>query len=216
MWIRIALVFFTLGVIVSSGCIKRVERQTRLDSKRYFPLNKGDEYHYSGKIGQIAVTNVIGSLYTLTYYDSTGEISKWEDYLKDEAGVTLKNIVWNSSEIPSIHFEPALPFSPWSNVVGDTLLFSAVGIRGDSANTHLPILVQYEVVATETISTTAGNFTDCIKIRMFLSTLNSGAAGRLDGESFWWFANDVGLVKYQSPEGSGELRKARVGGQDYP
>jgi hypothetical protein len=38
----------------------------------------------------------------------------------------------------------------------------------------------------------------------------------IQGDLYWWYAKDVGLVKYAFPHGAGELVTARVGGKSFP
>jgi hypothetical protein len=213
---KTAVILIILPALILSGCIKRVERQAPIDRSSYLPLETGNSYLFSGILGRSEVTGNIGNLYTISHYDSTGRISAWRDVLRTGSGAALRSIVWNSEEPPSVGFEPPLPFSPWSNLVGDTLLYSGAEVRADSANTHLRIMVEFEIMAVETLVTPAGEFENCIKVETSYRTLENSASGRYDGRSALWFAKDVGLVKYVSPYGSGELLKAVVNGVNYP
>jgi hypothetical protein len=215
-WRRLFILALSLIVILSSACIKRVERQAVVDFSCYFPLDENDQFIYDGAIGRGVVTSRNGSLYTVTFYDSSGLATGWADFVTTESGVDLKNLVPRSSIIPSVHFEPSLPFSPRSSLVGDTLLVAATEIRGDSANSHLRIMVSYEVMAVGTLSVPAGDFADCIEIRMLYNTLNGCPYKPFDGESHWWFAKDVGLVKYSLPADSGRLLESRRGKRIFP
>ncbi len=199
-----------------SGCIKRVERQANIDYTRYFPLIEGNEYIYDGISERAVVTGEIGDLFTLTFYDTTGNIIRQEDYLKKETGVRLKSVVFNDSPEISKFFEPSLPFGPWSNLIGDTLLVSSVEIRFDSINTHMPIIAEFQVIAIETMVTLSGSYDNCIKVRRLIRTVKSPDSEITDEESFWWFAPDVGLVRSETPLGSRELIKAIVDGVSYP
>jgi hypothetical protein len=179
-------------------------------------LNSGDVFYFSNRADKAEVTNSIGNLFTFTYYDSSGNTLWWEDYLKDKSGVKWNNIVLNMPEVPSITFEPPLPFSPWSDLIGDTLMFSAVEIRSDSINSHFRISVKYEVMAIEDITTPAGIFMRCVKIRRDYETSDRAKVKMLDGRSFWWFAKDVGCVKYESAEVSFELVRATINKVNLP
>lgn len=212
-------IFFVLTisiVLMSIGCVKRVDRQGKSDYGRYFPLNSGDEYYFSNRAFKAEVTNSIGNLFTFTYYDSSGNILWWEDYLKVESGVKWNNIVFNIAEVPSITFEPPLPFSPWSDLIGDTLVFPAVEIRSDSVNSHFGVAVTYKVMDIEDITTPAGIFKRCIKIRRDYKTSDRANVKMLDGRSIWWFAKDVGCVKYEAAEVSFELVRATINKVNFP
>jgi hypothetical protein len=176
----------------------------------------GDEFYYSEDPGRAVVTEEIGDLFTVTYYDSAGDLIRWQDYIKDKSGAKLKNLVPNDPGISARYFEPPLPFSPWTNLVGDTLLFASAEIRGDSLNSHLKILVEYEIAAIEEVTTPAGKFGNCIKVKSIYKTLDDIRGATFDGESFWWFAKNVGLIKYTTAGDTCELIRASVGGINYP
>lgn len=212
----VVVLLLMLSVAILSGCIKRVERRIRIDYSLYFPMEEGNTYRYDGILGRSEVTGSIGNLYTVTYFDSAGNILAWRDILKTGSSAALRSVVQNSGELPSVSFEPPLPASPWSNLAGDTLLYTGAEIRADSANTHLRIMVEFEIMATETIVTPAGEFKDCIKVEASYRTLDDAAPGIYDGKSMLWFAHGVGLVKYVSPRGSGELLEAVISGVNYP
>lgn len=214
--LKLFVILIVLTAVMLNGCVKRVERQTKTIYSQYFPLNKGDEYHYGGVPEKAIVTGEIGHLYTITYYDSTDNVVRWEDYFKNEPGVTWKNVIYNNPNKISVFFEPSLPFGPWSNLIGDTLLIASVGILNDSTNSHVPIIAEFKIMAIETVTTLAGEFKDCIKMRRLLKTKTNGGLKISEGESFWWFAIDIGLVKCETVEGNRELIKAVVDGVTYP
>jgi len=213
--IRAITLFLIVLSLLLSSCIKRVDRPARGEFQRYFPLNQWDQYQYSGPLGKAVVSGNVNELYTITYYDSTGRIQYWKDFLKSDRGAGWKNMVFAVKDAPALHFEPALPFVPWSHTVGDTLLFSAAEIMGDSLNTHRRIQVEYEILSAGPVITPAGAFNDCIQMRMSYKSLY-GKRGNYNGDSYWWFARDIGLVKYIIFEGTGQLLSAKVDGKTYP
>jgi hypothetical protein len=204
-----------LGIFFIS-CIQKVEHPARVDFSRYFPLVDGSVYQYSGPLGKAVVSGQINELFTFTYFDSTGKITGWNDFIRTDHSVGWKNIISRGGMVPALHFEPPLPFNPWSMTVGDTVLFSAAEIRGDSLNSHLRIQTELEVISIAPVTTPAGEFTDCIGIRMSFKALYSNHKKLLNGNFYWWFAREVGLVKYILPEGTGELLHARIGGRAVP
>ncbi len=205
-----------LLVLLLGGCIQKIERPTRIDPTRYFPLNTGDEYIYSGSVRKVVTSNNIENLFTRAFLDSTGSLIKREDVVFSDNGVRLKSIFSISQKIPQIHFEPPLPYSPWTNLVGDTLLFNTVEIRGDSINSHLRSQIKYEVMAIDTVYTPSGEFSDCIKIRMLYRTLDEAESKFMDGESMLWYAQDVGIVKFMTLGESGDLLQATIAGKTSP
>lgn len=197
-----------------TGCIKRTERQAKVDFTEYFPTNLGDYRSFDFVIDSSVVTRKIGNLVTVTNYDSSGQIIGWEDYIIKPNGIYHKNLISLTSL--SIHYEPAIPYTPWSRIIGDTLLINAVEIRNDSANTHLRIRLEYEIVALDTITTPAGTFDDCIKVQVAYETLDPTGPPRYDGVSNMWFARGVGLVRYSAFGKTAELKAANIDGTTYP
>jgi len=213
---RIALVTGLIIIIIFSGCIERRDHPIGIDYIRYFPLNEGNRYVYSGPLGTAEVTDEIGRLYTFTYYDTLGNITGWRDYSISLSRIYLQNIIPNDTLKKPVFFEPGIPFSPWINLIGDTLLYDGAEVRADSVNSHYRIRVEYEILDIEDIITPAGTFDDCIKVSMNYRTLGNGDQKYFDGETIWWYAADVGIVKYEGPEESGELLEARVDKTTYP
>jgi len=214
--LRFLLILSILTLITVSACIKRVERQTKIDFNRYFPLQEGNEFVYSGLHEKAIVTGGFGDLFTITYFDSTDNIIRREDYLLKETGVRYKGQFFNDTAGVSKFYEPSLPFGPWSNLIGDTLLVGSVEIRCDLNYTHLPIIAEYRIVAIESIEIPAGEFDDCIKIRRLIKSTGNIKSRTVDEESFWWFAPDVGLVRSEIPQGNRELIRAVIDGVTYP
>jgi len=212
---RVQIILFLL-ILTLCSCIKKVERPAQLDSRRYYPLNVEDVYIYSGKFRTVVTSGQYGDLYTRTYLDSTGDLLMWEDLKVNSEGVYLNNRIIVNGDIPEIHFEPPLPVAPWSDLIGDTLHFTTWEVRSDSINSHLRAHVEYEIIDIEDLTLPAGEFPRCIKVRMNYRTVDVGAARLLDGESMFWYAQDVGIVKFITPAESGELLQATIGEKTYP
>ncbi len=202
-------------VVLTGGCVERRERATKINPSEYFPLNEGDRYIYSGVAGEIKVTRQIDSLFTRTYYDSTGKVMTWEDFSRDEKGVYWNNMVLADKKL-QVNFFPRLVFAPWSNIVGDTLLIPAVEIRSDSVDSHFRIQLSYEIEGVEDITTPAGKFPNCIKMKITYTYLDEKVRRIFAPEITRWFARDVGIVRYKTALVSGDLLEATVGGVNYP
>jgi len=213
---RTAVIILFLIAVILSGCIQKVEQKALIDFTTYFPLHGGDYYLYSGLMGRCEVSSDLENIYTFTSYDSAGNVIQWQDFLKYSGTVTLRNIINHSDSVYSVHFLPSLPFGPWSILVGDTSLVEVIEIRNDSANTHTRVMVGYEVLGHESVTTPAGTFADCIKIGMIYSSPEYASTMILTGESAWWFARNIGLVKYETAHGSGVLLEAGIEGINIP
>jgi hypothetical protein len=179
--LKFLLILFLAVLIIFSGCIKRVERQTKMDYSRYFPLNEGDQFSYAGISEKAVVTGAVGELFTMTYFDTSGNILRREDFLKRETGVRFKGrFVFDDV---TIFYEPSLPFGPWSNLIGDTLLVGSVEIRCDSAGRHIPLVAEYRIVTIGTMVTPAGDFDNCIEIHRVLKPAENSESGITKEES---------------------------------
>lgn len=211
-----AVLSLLLIAVLLFGCIQRVEPNARISFTRYFPLNDGNEYYYSGPMGRCAVSYVQNNLFTFTYYDTLGNINRWQDFRLGHETVYLDNIIDRSDSGFYVHFIPELPFGPWSDLVGDTLLIEAVEIRNDSADSHIRIMVGYEIFGIDTISTPAGRFEGCLRVGINYSTSENPPMSFLKGNNIYWFARDVGLVKYETLRGSGILLEASIDGVKFP
>ncbi|MCP4706884.1 MAG: hypothetical protein GY865_19975, partial [candidate division Zixibacteria bacterium] len=174
------LIILALFLFVS--CIQKIDRPSRIDASLYFPLNIGDEYIYSGDVRKVVTSNDIEHLFTKTYLDSTGNVIRREDFVRTDNSVMLKSRFSVSSSTPIINFDPPLPYSPWTNLIGDTLLVKIVEIRADSINSHLRAQVTYETMAIDTVWTPSGSFPDCIKIKMVYRLLDEAESSFIDGE----------------------------------
>lgn len=210
-----ALSLFLIAVMLF-GCIQRVEQKANIDFSLYFPLNNGNHFLYSGPLGRCEVSSSQNNLFTITYYDSSGNISRWQDFQLNHDTVLMNNIIDRSDSGFYVHFFPSLPFGPWSNLVGDTMLVEAVEIRNDSANSHIRIMVGYEILGIDSISTPAGKFDNCIEVGMTYSTSENPSTSFFQRTSVFWFARNVGLVKYETLNGSGMLLEALIDGIKFP
>lgn len=204
------LVILIMLIALFSGCVKRIDRPTKIDQTSYVPLQEGDVFLYSGLFSQMEITDRGDGLFTCTYYDSSGRAATWEDYAVRGGRVLWSRLAFNSPVVPAIDFEPPLPYAPWSNIIGDTLLYSGSEVRSDSINTHLRIRVEYEIIGCDTVTVPAGTYPDCIGVKMVYTTMDDVEIELFGGEFVKWFAPDVGLVKYSTPWGDGELLEARI------
>ncbi len=210
--IPVSILFLTFSI----SCIERVERPARIDYSRYIPLHEGDWWLYSGHLGKLEVIGSVGNLYTVALHDSLGNSIGWADYTKNETGIYLNNIIFSGQNMPSVFFQPALRFSPWTRLVGDTLFQTTAEIWMDSANTHKSVSVEYEVLSIDTMVTLAGEFENCIRLRINYNSSEESRERLYGGESIWWFAQDIGIIKYKAFGETGELIKGQIDGVSYP
>jgi hypothetical protein len=206
------MLFFLL--LISLNCKKRFQG---ID---YYPLKMGNSYDYSGSMGKSEVTNEVGDgkekVYTISFYDQKGKTAWTEEFVAKEGRVFLRSFNPAKPVMPSFSFFPPLPFTPVSNKMGDTEAFQISEYHADSSVVNLKVKVDYAIEGIEDLSVPAGNFKRCIKMRMTYSYLDTTSFKFMEGDSRWWYAKGVGMVKYQFMGGSGELLSARIGDKSYP
>jgi len=73
------------------------------------------------------------------------------------------------------------------------------------------------VEAIENVTTPAGTFKDCVRVRFDHVYLDK-PPGSFFSVSRYWFAKNVGIVKYEltSQKAQGELEKAKIASISYP
>ncbi|MFH2035736.1 MAG: hypothetical protein ABIJ45_04980 [Candidatus Zixiibacteriota bacterium] len=210
------LIFIFILFIISGGCIKEIDRPVKIDFTNYFPLNVDDWRQFSGPLGKSIVTAQTNEIYTFSYFDSLDQLIGWKDFVQCESGTYLKNIISISPDLPSVFYEPAFRFSPWSNIIGDTLFQTSTEISLDSNNSHLNVMVGYEIAEIGMVSCPAGTFPNCIKVEIDYTAPDETENKVYDGTTVWWFAPGIGVVKYEAFGTSGELLSAKIDGVSYP
>lgn len=214
--IRRGPIVLLILLLIPLACIKKVERPSQVDPRDYYPLNTEDIYVYSGKIRTAVTSGQYGRIFTRTYLDSTGDLLMWEDFEATADGIYLLSRTLPNDTIPEISFQPPLPAAPWSRLIGDTLHYTSWEVRSDSVNSHLRTELECEVIGLDSLTIPAGKFYDCIKIRTLYRTIDETSVHPFDGESIYWYAKDVGIVKFETPADSGVLLQATVGDVTYP
>ncbi len=178
----------------------------------YFPMKKGFTWIYSGSLGQVVVMDEIerddGLQYTLSFGDTLGNIAWQEKYLMLQGRLYWLEFEPKIPLLPAISFNPPVEISPISGRVGFEKSVDVMETRKDSANTVLRMRVDYEIESVEQVVVAAGTFPYCIRMRMDMAYLDPTEAPLMAGGNTYWFAKGVGIVKYVSPAGSGELLDA--------
>jgi hypothetical protein len=213
------LITLILVVIIDLSCIKRVEQSTKPDYLEYFPLHVGDWRQYSGPLEKTVTSGRTENLFTQTCYNSMDSVIFICDFIQRESGIFCKGFLTPDKNRAVTFFEPALPFSPWSMITGDTLFRKSIDIELGSTFDHNPITIEYEMLGMDTVIAPAGEFNDCIKIQINLSfpeTSIFSVENKTVSKTTWWYAKDIGIVKYIFANMSGVLVAADINGISYP
>ncbi len=206
MYFRIYFLPVLIFIIASLSC---TSEETEFNPLYYFPISQGNSWSFSGSVSQIKVRNVdqqkSNKLVTLIYTDSLSTLLWQEDYeIKDEH-MYWKNFKPSVLLVPNISFEPPLPITPFSRKIGATKRINTTEVHTDSLTRECSVQVDYEISAVEPVTTPAGVFPNCIKVKMSFKYLEMTATPYFLGDHIWWYAEGVGPVRYELPTEQGEL-----------
>lgn len=202
----------TLLLALLAGCSKN-----KFDAGEYVSYQPGNSYTYTGTMTvyvDSAKKTAAGIEYLVTDLDQEGQPLSREIYLKKDGKAYWKEFDGGGMNIPVYQFDPPMLSSPFSNKVGDKHSEDGIEIRQDGS--RLRFRLEAEVLAVEDITTPAGSFKDCIKIRSAYSYLDTTSSPLISGEASRWFARTVGIVKYEMTNGVGELLGAKIGDRLFP
>jgi hypothetical protein len=117
-----------------------------------------------------------------------GDISDWNDYLKDLTPITIAQA---------------------NTKIGDTVSYI------DTSSSNYTWISIFEVV--EDVFVPAGAFQNCLKFKTIASGW-VGNMEKYNGTSYQWYAKNVGLVKSEGPkaEEHWRLKSAEINGKSYP
>jgi hypothetical protein len=184
------------------------------DGTDYNSFALGNEYRYSGMSMKMSVDSSReadgGWEFIVVYRDSSDAPLIREVYWKKE-----KNIWWkefDASELgwPILTFDPPIIASPFSGKAGQIHTHEGYEIRRDARRSKLRIRVDSVMEGFEDVQVPAGTFPACLREKVTYSYVDSTDTPYLAGEARWWFARGVGAVKFQMPEGDGELLSAKI------
>ena len=200
------LLFTGLIIAASATCSKKPEAFRPLN---YFPLEMKNTWHFSGGIQTMQVTEVIKSGHerriTLTFFDSL-DAPLWSETYR-----TAKDqLRWLAFEpatalLPRVGFNPPLYGAPFSNEVGDMTTINTIETQFDSVETTTAITVDYQIAAIEDVVTPAGVFAGCLKVKIDFIYPPVAVRPLFIGDHYWWYAPNVGPIKYDLPTTHGDL-----------
>jgi hypothetical protein len=205
------LVAIILGISLLTGCGKK------FDSSQYLSYQPGNLYTYTGPMTvaiDTAVTTKEGVEYVVMDLNESGQALSREVYLKKEGRAYWKEFDGGGMGIPLFQFDPPILSSPFSNKVGAKYSSEGVEIRQDGS--RLRFRLDAEIMAVEDVTVPAGVFPASIKVRSAYTYLDTTSSPLISGEASRWFASGVGIVKYEMPNGVGELLSAKIGERILP
>ena len=185
-------------------------RRNRFQPTYYFPIHEGNSWVFNGEIYKMEITDItkhVGDkILTFTYYDSL-DVELWsEKYSLLKNQIFLQSFEPATKLLPTVTFEPALPFAPPSRKLGYKSSYECLETHTlDTLVTTNPVHIDYVVEAVEDVRVPAGTFLNCIKMKISIKYPQSVKRPYFIGDQYWWFAPLVGPVKYDLPSAVGEL-----------
>jgi len=171
----------------------------------FFPLREGRHYKYHGTFNDKNYDSDLVTRQdrladgTTIYYFVTNDRDTGDDdhillgamfglgaYGIDDKGIFTLEVFWRS-ELPKLLTSDKQPLFPSPLTVGATLQVRSKNREWDAT---------VSVEPPETITTKAGRFSDCLKLKMF-ERWKDGT----EYTSYVWLAPNIGVIKWQRPTG---------------
>ena len=180
----------------------------------YFPIKTGHSWTFDGDIYKMEILEIPNQpgdkIVTFAYYDTLSTILWKEEYTLLKNQIFLQSFEPSLSVLPTVTFEPALPFAPISGKVGQKQLIKSIETQTDTLVHTTAIEVEYLIESIEDVKVPAGTFLDCIKMKINFLYPPTPYRPLFFGEQYWWFAPLIGPVKYDLPSAQGELVSMNV------
>jgi len=207
-------IFVLLGVLWA-GCT-----QQEFNGALYSSFRQGNEYVYSHahlkSVVQSEKETPEGIEYVVVSLDSAGNELMREVYIKQGNRLLWKELDGTAMGMLRYSYDPPLWAVPFSDQMGKTDSYVSQEARSDAQKTRLRIRVDTVIENIEAVRVAAGNFPACIKVKSTITYLDSTSSPFIQGDARWWYARGMGVVKYQTPEGDGELVSAKIDGRILP
>lgn len=199
---------FSVGTI--SCCLLMIfcsEKQPEFKPIIYFPVHDGNTWHFSGSISKIEISaqHSKNNEFQMIYFD-TLKIPLWhETHILQDSQIYWKTFEPNLKLFPDITFSPPLPYAPMSQRLEFSTNMMSTETQMDTLARRSQIRVEYHVNRIETIETPAATFKNCLRMKTNVTYMDVTASPVFAGEHIWWYAKDVGPIKYELPSAEGEL-----------
>lgn len=184
----------------------------------YLPIQIGNSWTYTGVVRTVSISDesetASGELYTLAFHDSSGKVLWREQYLHSQRQIFWAAYLPNNPLIPNISFQPPIPITPFSNKIGDVLSLQFLERRDDGNAVRAK--VTYQIENAGQVYSELGTFRESIKVHMQYQYVDFVELPVLQGNSFLWFAKDLGILHMQMPSNEGILIRAKLGEKEMP
>jgi hypothetical protein len=189
---KLALLFI-VAIILLWGC------STRYPDQQYMALHLHSRWDFGGALRWIEVADSItdhAEEYTLHFGIGTrGIVIAMVRYTEGRFSLTAVNGA--PMGYPAILFDPPIPILPPSEKVGETQTWEAAEIHEGNPSQRFRVRVQTTVLEPSPVTAADTTFNDVLRIRVDYAYEDPSTMPFLAGDSEWWFARNVGIVRYQ-------------------
>lgn len=203
------LLFIYISIL--GGC---TNQRNKHHPTAYFPVQVGNVWIFDGDISKMEITSIApneqGDIVTMSYYDSSDALLWKEKYIHLKDQLYFKSFDPNTSILPQVLFDPALPLAPFSSKPGHKIMLEGKETHLDSIPSETQIALTYEIESIEDVTVPAGTFRNCIKMKINVEYPQFALKPFFIGDQYWWFAPMVGPVKYDLPSAYGELAELKL------
>ncbi len=175
-------------------------------SVHYLSLENEVTKHFSGILGYTSINKIEGkNAFRMEMSDSSDQYRGYAHLVRDDDQVFMHLFDPQIPSIPAFRFDPPLPVGPFSDSIGEQNCIKSVETRLDSTQSAHRIQLCYYIESIDRIKIPAGEFQDCIRMRVDYVYLDHPKRPYLEGQYVQCFARNVGLVRYSFNGQNGEL-----------
>jgi hypothetical protein len=205
---------YLILLLFLSTLITCTNRRNKHHPTSYFPVQAGNTWIFDGDISKMEITAItdgtLGRVVSMSFYDSTDVFLWLEKYIHLKDQLYFESFEPQTIILPKVLFDPALPLAPFSSKPGHKISLEGKETHVDSVRSEMQILVTYEIEAIEDVIVPAGEFHNCIKMKINVEYTQFALRPFFIGEQYWWYAPMVGPVKYDLPSAYGELAEVKL------
>ena len=171
----------------------------RYPDQQYLALQLHSRWNFNGTLRWIIVTDSSmddAAIYSLQIGVGTHGIVQ-AGIVNTDGRFRLVSLDGSQMGYGVIQFEPPIPILPPSRKVGETQTWEAVEIHDASPKQRYRVRVQSTVLEPSPVVAADTIYQDVLRIRIDYAYEDPSITPFLAGESEWWFARDIGIVRYQ-------------------
>lgn len=173
---------------------------------QYLSLSPNVIKQFSGILGYISIKESDDKdSFDMVLSDSSSQYHSQAQLMRDKGQVFVHSFDPRIPSIPSFRFDPPLPLGPFSATIGEQTCLESTETRLDSSKSTHRIKVCYYIESIDLVDVPAGEFQNCIRMRVDYMYIDHPERPFLEGQYLFWFARGTGLVRTRFNGQNGEL-----------